>query len=195
VLGTEERRRQREAHESAELKSSSLLLREVGAKRGQVAVPRQKLAAAATAWMMLVFGICYVAIPVSYQVVGLRESQLGFLPADLRALGLVWALVMGFIALARPQVRLDRRIDPVLPAMVGGLAAWGLLHNVLPFLTPFVAMPLPFLVAFVLANVLENGLFGAMLASLVRTRLAAFLLGALFQTVFMSTAYYFLLTL
>jgi hypothetical protein len=54
-------------------------------------------------------------------------------------------------------------------------------------------MPLDFLVAFVLANVVENVLFGAMLASFVKTKRAAFLLGGLFQLVLMTVATYLFL--
>jgi hypothetical protein len=187
----EQRRRKSETVERTPLRTPAALLREVGAKNGQVPVPREKLAAAATAWMLLVFALCYVAIPLGIEAAHLRDAQMFLLPADIRGLGVVWAMLMGFIALVRPQVRLDGRIDPILSATAGGFFVWALLHNVLPFLTPFVQMPLDFLVAFVLANVLESGLFGAMLASLVPSRRAAFLLGALFQIVFMGGAYLF----
>jgi hypothetical protein len=156
-------------------------------------VPREKLAAAATAWMLLVFGLCYLAIPAAFEAVHLRDAQLLLIPQKVQALGMVWALVMGFIAFGRPQVRLDGRIDPILSAAGGGLAVWAVLHNVIPILEPFVLMPLDFLIAFVLANVVENVLFGAMLASFVRGKREAFLLGALFQLVLMTGASYLFL--
>jgi hypothetical protein len=169
------------------------LLHESPVKRGEVAVPREKLAAAATAWMLLVFSLCYIAIPAAFEAVHLRDSQLFLIPQKIQSLGMVWALVMGFIAIARPQVRLDGRIDPILSAAGGGLLVWAILHNAIPILEPFVRMPLDFLVAFVLANVVENVLFGAMLASFVKTKRAAFLLGGLFQLVLMTVATYLFL--
>ncbi len=191
----EERRRQKRAAEveHTSIRGSAALLREVGAKNGQVPVPREKLAAAATAWMLLVFGLCYVAIPIGFEAVHLRESQLFLIDDKIGGLAMVWALVMGFIAVGRPQVRLDGRIDPILSATGGGLVVWGILHNVIPVLEPFVRMPLDFLAAFVAANVVENVLFGAMLASFVQSRRAAFLMGGLFQLVMMLGATYLFL--
>ena len=190
----EERRRQkREVIEKAPVLDAHALLQESPVKRGEIAVPREKLAAAATAWMLLVFGLCYVAIPAAFEAVHLRDSQLFLIPQKIQSLGMVWALVMGFIAIGRPQVRLDGRIDPILSATGGGLLVWAILHNVIPILEPFISMPLDFLLAFVAANVVENVLFGAMLASFVTSRRAAFLLGGLFQLVLMSGATYLLI--
>jgi hypothetical protein len=194
VAVLEERwRTKRETVERAPLRGSAALAQESAVKTGEVAVPREKLAAAATAWMLLVFGLCYIAIPATFEAVHLRDSQLFLIPQKIQSLGIVWAMVMGFIAIARPQVRLDGRIDPVLSATGGGLLAWGILHNAIPILEPFARMPLDFLAAFVAANVVENLLFGAMLASFVQSRRAAFLLGGLFQLVLMTGATYLFL--
>ena len=192
----EERRRQKQQQEVVErapVLDAHALLHESPVKRGEVAVPREKLAAAATAWMLLVFSLCYIAIPAAFEAVHLRDSQLFLIPQKIQSLGIVWAGVMAFIAIGRPQVRLDGRIDPILSAAGGGLLVWAILHNVIPILEPFVRMPLDFLVAFVLANVVENVLFGAMLASFVKTKRAAFLLGGLFQLVLMTGATYLFL--
>jgi hypothetical protein len=190
----EERRRQKpEVIEKAPLLDAHALLHESPVKRGEIAVPREKLAAAATAWMLLVFGLCYIAIPAAFEAVRLRDSQLFLIPQKIQSLGMVWAGVMAFIAIGRPQVRLDGRIDPILSAAGGGLLVWGILHNVIPILEPFVRMPLDFLIAFVAANIVENVLFGAMLASFVKSRRAAFLLGGLFQLVLMTGATYLMM--
>lgn len=166
------------------------LLQEVLARRGTAAVPRRKLAAASTSWMLATFGICYLAIPFVFDLVGLRMAQWWTLPGSVAAFSTMWVAMMAAIVAFKPDVRLDGRFDPVVSATAGGLLTWGILHNVLPGLTPFVMMPTAFLVAFIAANVLENALFGAMLASMVKTRRAAFALGAAFQGAFLSLAWF-----
>ena len=86
----EERRRQKQQGvvEHAPVLDAHALVHESPVKRGEVAVPREKLAAAATAWMLLVFSLCYVAVPAAFQAAHLRDSQLFLIPQKIQSLGI-----------------------------------------------------------------------------------------------------------
>lgn len=153
-----------------------------------VARPKE-LAKAAVAWMSATFVLCYLAIPTALTALGLRPwatlsplEDSARLMGDVGGFGLAVIGVLAGLALLRPSVDVrEAQRDPVLAATAGGLLTWGVLHNVLPWLMPFAEMGAAPLAAFFVANVLESLLFGLMLGSFVRSRVAAFALGAAFS--------------
>ena len=152
--------------------------------------PTGRFLAAATMWAMATFLLCYIALPIGYSVAGLRPFTLFWtLPGNVLAFGFAWTLtaaVMLTRASAEGGVRVDLHglsgSDRIPAAMLGGLAVWGLLHNLLPGLMPFGTMSLSFLGVFLVSNIIENVLFGTILATITKTRRAAFAAGAAFQS-------------
>jgi len=151
--------------------------------------PTGRFLAAATLWATATFMLCYVAVPIGYTVAGLRPFILPWtLPGNMMAFAFTWlvtAAAMLTMASKEGGVRVDLHglggSDRIPAAMLGGLLVWGLLHNLLPGLMPFGAMSLGFLGAFLTANIVENVLFGTILATLTKTRRGAFAAGAAFQ--------------
>ena len=158
-----------------------------------VARPRE-LAKAAVAWMSATFALCYLAVPTALTALGLRPwasvsplEDSARMVGDLGGFALVVLGTLAGLALLRPSVKVQQaQRDPVVAATAGGLLTWGVLHNVLPWLLPFAEMGAAPLAAFVAANVLESLLFGLMLGSFVRSRAAAFALGAGFSAALLS---------
>ncbi len=160
------------------------------------AVPTRAFVRATAAWLGASFALCYLAIPLMLEGAGLRAAHLAhLLPGELLGMALAsgWLLTRvlrrsdrGDIALDLPQLAESDRIPA---AALGGLLAWGLLHNVLPGLLPMGRMPVAFLLSFGLANVLENVLFGTVIGTVARSRREAFTMGALFQLVLLGAAW------
>lgn len=162
------------------------LARVQAARAAETTVPAKAFAKAASVWMLATFTLCYFLLPSAWDAVGLRDAQLWTLPGDFLALAAVWLGAM-LLTAARHRRGEGLRVDLAdlagsdrLPAAtLGSLLVWGFLHNVLPGLVPFGEMPAAWLAAFVGSNVLESALFGAVAATLARTRRGAFALGAL----------------
>ncbi len=173
--------------------------RHAQAASAPVLAPTGRLLAAATVWATATFLLCYVAIPIGYSVMGLRAFVLPWvLPSHMLAFAFTWIVTtaaMLTLASRRGGVDVDLHglggSDRIPAAMLGGLVVWGLLHNLLPGLMPFGAMSLSFLGAFMLANIVENALFGTLLATFTKSRRGAFAAGAAFQTAFALSAWMF----
>lgn len=166
------------------------------ARSATTTVPAKAFAKAATVWMGCTFLLSYLLLPSLWEAVGLRDAQLWTLPGDLIAVGVVWLGAMGITAARHRRgegLRVDlgdlATSDRLPAATLGGLLVWGFLHNVLPGLVPFGEMPAAWLAAFVGSNVLESALFGAVAATLARTRRGAFGLGALASATLLGLAW------
>lgn len=146
-------------------------------------VPPGALGPAMLAWMAMVFGLCYLALPAAGAIFGLYDGLLAGVLFNLPAFVLATFVAVVVATAARPRVHTDVRQarDPVLSAATGGLLTWGLLHNTAPFLRHFPEFGGGELLAFVGVNVVEMTLIGMMLSSFTRHRTVAFGLGALFQ--------------
>lgn len=144
-----------------------------------------RLAGAVTAWMSLTFLLCYIGLPMARAGLGLSINSLnvmmGTAVASFGGLLGVMALTLLGIAAIRPAAQLKVDPDRVLAATSGGLLVWGLLHNILPGLLTFSDMASGELLSFIGSNIIENALFGVMLASMARTGRGAFTLGVTFQ--------------
>jgi hypothetical protein len=149
--------------------------------RGPVRPRAGVMGVATLAWFALVFGLCYVGLPAFAELTGLHRGLLSTAPVA----AVSFAATAGVTAVAAAAIRptLDAARDPVLAATLGGLGTWAVVHNVTPYLRPFWDMTLVELGTFLSFNVLEMFLVGAMLASLTRSRLAAFGLGVGWQVV------------
>jgi hypothetical protein len=154
-------------------------------------VRRRRLLPAAAVWMMGVFGVSYVALPLFAEVTGLYRGLLYDLPADLVSFTAATLMLLFGVALVGPRVEvpLDGKpsFDPVIAATSGSLAVWGVLHNTLPMLRHFDDMATPELATFLAFNVIESALIGMMLASFTRSRWKALALGAGFQLLLLGT--------
>jgi len=144
-------------------------------------VPTQALVRAMATWLVMVWALCWVALPLaSVLLTGLSGGLLlsGILNAPVFAVTALIAMVA--TAVAQPSVVLSTRTprDPVLSAFAGGLLSWAVIHNVLPFLLPFSQLSGLELAILVGINVIEMGLMAVMLANFTRSRTAAFGLGA-----------------
>ena len=166
------------------------VMAEVESSRAPMQAPTGRFLAAASLWAMATFALCYIAIPLGFTMGGLRPFMLFWtLPGELLAFIFTWGATTAWM-LTRAASREGLKIDPhglaasdrIPAAMAGGLMVWGLLHNILPGLMSFGAMSMTFLGVFLLSNLLENALFGTILATVTRTRKGAFMAGALFQT-------------
>ena len=136
-----------------------------------------RVAMAAVAWLWVVFGLCYVAIPaVVWQITG---DPGGLSAAPGFALAFVAASVMTGLGvlLARPTITRGR----VWAATLGGLTAWALATQVGDAFLPLTGMPAATLGILLVQNLFEMSLLGAMWASFARKPGTAFALGALFQ--------------
>jgi len=153
-----------------------------------------RLAGAATVWMSLTFMLCYLALPLARASMGLTvhtaDSVMATALASTGGLMGVMALSLFGIFLARPAASLNVNPDRILSATAGGLLVWGFLHNVLPGLIHFADMGGGELATFVGSNIIENALFGVMLASIARTGRGAFTLGVLFQAALVLISYH-----
>ncbi len=146
-------------------------------------LPGGVMLSATAAWLGLVFGLCYVALPALFSVLGWNAGLLGALPLSALSFGGASLVTVVGASVLRPGIRLGVRAsrDPVLSATAGGLLTWGLVHNTADVLRPFWSMGGTELATFLGANVLEMFLLGALLASFTRSRLLAFGLGGAFQ--------------
>ncbi len=155
-------------------------------------VPTQRQVLTGTAaWMSVVFVTVYGLLSTALDLSGLYPGLLGGWQADLAAFAVMLAGTLGVVALLRPRIELPRftpvtHEDPVRWAVLGGFGAWAVAHSTVPGLWPLYEMPTGQLLAFTALNLVEHTLFGVMLASFVKTRRAAFALGALFSLAFLS---------
>jgi len=182
------------AHELAgELEVTRALREQARAAREEL--PPRAFAKAAVAWIGGVFALCYLALPALFQALRLSPEPLwlGF-AGDLVGFfalggGLLSALVMRSWGRGPLQVHLAdlAESDRIPAAAAGGLMLWGLAHNALPGLMPFAQMGWAYLGAFVGANVLENLLFGVLVATLSASRAGAFVRGAAVQGVLLGS--------
>jgi hypothetical protein len=157
--------------------------------------PRQ-LATAMLAWMMGTFVVAYLLLPAFLEAAGIYSGLLDHLGDSFRAFVLTMGVVLAGVLTLRPKVQLHdlsskRSADPVLAATSGSLLTWAILHSTMPMLRPLYDMGSTELAGFLGLNIVECLMFGMMLASLVRSRAAAFSLGALFQALFMISAGWF----
>jgi hypothetical protein len=150
----------------------------------------RELERASAAWMSLVFGLCYVALPWIADATGLYRGLLDGIAGNFMGFLATAATTIGVIALSRPTVRLGRKMrrDPVIAATFGSLVVWAVLHNTVAGLMPFNDMGVVGFLTFFLMNAIESTLFGVMLASFARNVPAAIALGAGFQALFFLTA-------
>lgn len=146
---------------------------------------RLRVHAAASAWMLMIFGVCYIAVPVMLAVVGLYGALSSFL-FNAIAFAFVAPAVLFGLEVLRPKLDLDRTTDPVLPVAAGSFMTWALLHNTLPFLRPFSDFYATELAAFIALNGLEAMLFAMLLATFVRSRAQGFAVGVGLQLTFAS---------
>lgn len=149
--------------------------------RGPVRPSAGRMGAATAAWFALVFGLCYVALPALTEVTGLHRGLLQTAPVAALSFGATAFATAVAASVIRPT--LDGARDPVAAATLGGLLSWAALHHSSALLRPFWAMGAVELATFLALNVLELFLVGSMLASLTRSRLAAFGLGAGWQVI------------
>ena len=114
-------------------------------------LPTRSLAAAMMAWLGLVFGVCYVSLPLLFAALDLNVRVLGSVIYSVPAFSAAAFVAIVGATIARPKVRLDLRAarDPVVSAMLGGLGTWALVHNTSPLLVPFSEMGPVELVSFV----------------------------------------------
>ncbi|MCB9759667.1 MAG: hypothetical protein H6739_07475 [Alphaproteobacteria bacterium] len=154
-------------------------------------VPRpQELRRAVAGWTAVIFGTCYVALPFGAEVFGLYPGLLRNLGSSALSLAVMALLTVGVLRVVRPEVRIPRDLanaprDPVIAATAGGFGTWLVLHNLIPGLMHFDMMSSTMVMTFAAFNLLEGALWGMMLASFVRSRTGAFVLGAAFQLVLM----------
>jgi len=154
-----------------------------------VSVPKRRhLVPAAAAWMMGVFGVCYLFLPALALISGANMGLIFNLPLSILAFSVMLPLTLVAIAVFNPRVEIPRdgsmQPGPVLSAALGSLSLWAVLHSVVPLLRPLYVMSGPELASMIVINGVESLLFGMMLASFVRTRGQAFVLGAAFQATF-----------
>ncbi len=144
--------------------------------------PRQ-LGSAMLAWMAMVFGLCYVALPLAASTFGLYTGVWDSLMFNMPAFMLASFVAAIAAMVSRPRIKTDVAAarDPVLAAGLGGLLTWGIIHNTSAILVPFAHMGSLELATFVGMNVIEMGLIGMMLASFTRSTIKAFALGMWFQ--------------
>lgn len=169
--------------------SSQAVRQQVYERQSSILAPTGRFLAASTLWATATFLLCYIALPIGYSAAGLRPfTLLWTLPGSVLAFGFTWLLTAAAMLTAASRdggLRVDLHglggSDRIPAAMLGGLMVWGLLHNLLPGLMPFGAMSLSFLGVFLVSNIIENVLFGTILATLTKTRRSAFLAGAAFQ--------------
>lgn len=152
--------------------------------RGPVRPKPGVVAMATGAWFALVFALCYVALPAFAEITGLHRTLLSTTPVAALSFGATAFVTAIGAALVRPTLSAATR-DPVFAATAGGLLTWALVHNLADALRPFWAMSFTELGTFLVFNVIEMFLIGSMLASLTRSRAAAFALGSAWQVVSM----------
>ena len=148
-----------------------------------VHVNTRQLGSAMLAWMTLVFGLCYVALPMTAANAGLYSGAWDSLAFNMPAFMLASMVAAVGAMVMRPTIKTDvgAARDPVVAAGLGGLLTWGVIHNTSSILVPFAAMGSAELATFIGMNVIEMGMIGMMLASFTRSTVKAFALGMWFQ--------------
>lgn len=141
---------------------------------------RLRVHGAVATWTAGIFGLIYVVGPIAMAAMG-WFAALGSVVFNAFAFAITIPALLLFLEIRKPEMHLQRSIDPVLPAAAGAFAMWALLHNTLPILRPFAAFSPGELIAFLALNGLEFTLFGVIFATLVRSRAGGFVAGALFQ--------------
>ncbi len=151
-------------------------------------VPGRALGGAVLTWLALVYGLCYLALPLLASAVGLHTIFLGNLILNTLAFAPMALLTALLVVAIRPEVVLHPAAprDPIGAATAGSLLVWFLAHESFGALAPITAMPAGEAAAFVTMNVVESTMIGMMLASFVRTPARAFVLGSAFQIVLVS---------
>jgi hypothetical protein len=147
-------------------------------------VPAQALAGAVVTWLAIVYGLCYLALPLFASALGLHTVFIGNLVLNTLAFVPMALLTAGLVSAMRPEVvtKASAPRDPVLAATAGSLLVWFGAHELSPLLSSITSMPVGEMLSFVTMNVVEAGMIGMMLASFTRSPLKAFALGAAFQT-------------
>ena len=163
-------------------------------QREMVIASPGRLASAAAVWMSGTFVVCYLMMPLALAGLGLSTQTVASVVvvafSAALALASLWMFSLVGLVVHKPVVSLeDDHRDRALVATVGGLLVWTILHNVLPGLVPFGNMGPGHLLSFLGANILENALFGVMLASVVKSVRGAFTLGVLFQGALLLASY------
>lgn len=151
-------------------------------------VPTKALVGAVAAWFGLVYAVCYVALPTAGTAVGLYSNLIPNLVVNTFALIPAALITMGLVALTKPDVvtHLRAKRDPVIAATLGSLLVWFGLMETVSAVQPLSSMPWYEALTFLGFNVVEQSMFGMMLASFVRTPGKAFALGAAFQILLVS---------
>lgn len=147
-------------------------------------VPARALAGAVLTWLAVVYGLCYLALPLLAAALGLHTVFLGSLILNTLAFVPMALLTAGLASAIRPDVvtKIGAPRDPIVAATAGGLLVWFGAHELSPVLSSILTMPAGEMLSFVTMNVIETSMIGAMLASFARTPGRAFALGAAFQT-------------
>lgn len=181
-------------HELSDELDATRALRE-RARAAREELPPRAFAKAALAWIGGVFALCYLALPALLQALRLSPEPLwlGF-ASDVFGFGVLGAALVGALVMrtwGRGPLRVHladlAESDRIPAAAAGGLMLWGLAHNALPGLLPFAQMGWAYLGAFVGANIVENLLFGVLVATLSASRAGAFARGAAVQGVLLGS--------
>ena len=158
-----------------------------------------KIIAAISVWTAFTFFISYLTLPFVRALLGMSSFSLfdviGGVFTGLGGLLVVMPLLWFLVAIRRTRLATHVSPDQALAATTGSLMVWGLLHCILPGLTPFGEMGMVELGSFLGSNIIESALFGVMLAAFSTTGRQAFSLGMLFQTVFFGVSYLTLLAM
>ena len=146
-------------------------------------IPARALVGAIAAWFGLVYAVCYVALPTTAAAFGLYSNLLPNLVVNTLTLIPAAGITMGLAALCQPEIvtHLRAKRDPVIAATLGSFLVWLGLVETVDAIQPLTNMPWYEAFTFASFNLLESAMFGAMLASFVRTPGRAFALGAAFQ--------------
>lgn len=147
-------------------------------------VPTRGLIRAMAAWLVGVYVLCWVALPLaSVLLFGVHLNLLASGVVGLPVFALASLVAVCGAGVLRPRMALAASAPrgPVASAFAGGFLAWALIHNLAPFLQPFARMSALEVGLLVGINLVEMALMGAMLGSLVPRRRDAFALGAGFQ--------------
>ena len=141
------------------------------------------LGSATAAWLLGVFALCYIALPMAAASVGLFTEFWSHVIFNLPGFALAALVTAVGVMVARPKITTDVRAtrDPVIAATSGGLLTWAIVHNLSAVLLPFAAMGTAELATFIGLNIIEMSLIGMMLASFTRSITKAFALGMSFQ--------------
>ncbi len=153
-------------------------------------LPPRAIGGAMVAWLSLVFGVCYLALPLLFSAVGLSPGVLAAVGFSLPAFAMASVVALAGVLVVRPSIRLDWSgpRDPVVSAALGGLGVWAVVHNTTDLLLPFASMSGPQLASFLSLNVLEMSMLGMLFASFTKRHAVAFALGGGFQLLMMGLA-------